>query len=42
MGQKIFLWRPLKTRVTLITLVTFVISIWAVALYPTFQEPVIR
>ena len=28
-----FTWRSLKTRVTLLTLLTFVISIWAVAFY---------
>ena len=33
MNRKVSLWRSLKTRVTLITLVTFVISIWAVAFY---------
>ncbi len=33
MNRKVFLWHSLKTRVTLITLMTFFISIWAVAFY---------
>ena len=33
MKRNLFTWRSLKTRVTLLTLLTFVISIWAVAFY---------
>ncbi|MBT3065554.1 EAL domain-containing protein [Rhodoferax sp. U11-2br] len=33
MGLKFFQWRSLKTRVTVLTLLLFVVSIWSLALY---------
>jgi len=42
MGWHFFQWRSLKTRVTLFTLVIFVIGIWALAFYVAVLDGVFR